>query len=138
VLAVEAQARWEGTVRRGYADAGDSAAEVRDAALLASLVTAEEFPAVHAAMQAGAFAPGEGGDPFVFGLERILDGVDAFVAGRAPVVDRVAVDALEALASRDQKYKEAVKARREVEKKLREARKRERELLKAAKERLSR
>lgn len=138
VLAVEAQARWEGGVLRGYAEAGDSAADVRDAALLASLVTAEEFPAVHAAMQSGAFAPGAGGDPFVFGLERVLDGVEAFLAGRAPAVVPVTPDALEEAASRDQKYREAVKARREVEKKLREARKRERELLKAAKERLSR
>ena len=138
VLAVEAQSRWEATVRRGYAEAGDSAADARDAALLSSLVTAEEFPEVFAAMQSGAFAPGAAGDPFVFGLERVLDGVEAFLAGRSPVVVPATVDPLEQAASRDQRYKEAVKARREAEKRLREARKRERELLKAAKERLAR
>ncbi|MEO6115874.1 MAG: TetR/AcrR family transcriptional regulator [Pseudolysinimonas sp.] len=136
VLAVEAQSRWEATVRRGYAEAGDSAADARDAALLASLVTAEEFPQVFAAMHSGAFVPGAGGDPFVFGLERVLDGVEAYLAGRSPIAPP-AIDPLDKEAERDTRYKEAVKARREAEKKVREARKRERELLKAAKERLS-
>lgn len=136
VLAVEAQSRWEATVRRGYAEAGDSAADARDAALLAALVTAEEFPQVFAAMHSGAFVPGAGSDPFVFGLERVLDGVEAYLAGRSPIAPRAA-DPLDKEAERDTRYKEAVKARREAEKKVREARKRERELLKAAKERLS-
>ena len=141
VLAVEAQARWEATVRRGYAsgagDSGVDSAEARDAALLASLITPEQFPAVAAAMQAGAFTPGAGGDPFVFGLERVLDGIEAYLGGRSPAAPPVA-DPLEKEAERDPRYKEAVKARREAEKKVREARKRERELLKAAKEKLSR
>jgi AcrR family transcriptional regulator len=137
VLAVQAQARWEGTARRGPGPDGDAAAETRDAALLASLVTAEEFPSIHGALAEGAFAPGH--DSFAFGLERILDGVEAYLDGRAaPSPAAPVVDDLDAEASRDQKYKEAVKARREVEKKLREARKRERELLRAARERLRR
>lgn len=143
VLAVEAQARWAGTIRRGYADAAAADPDARDAALLAELVTPEEFPEVAAVIRAGAFAPGGADpevldDPFAFGLERVLDGIDAFLAGRGGAVVPATVDALADAASKDPKYREAVKARREVEKKLREARKREAELLKAARERLDR
>jgi AcrR family transcriptional regulator len=143
VLAIEAQSRWAATIRRGYADAAVADPDSRDAAVLAALVTPEEFPEVAAAMRAGAFAPRGGDptvveDPFAFGLERVLDGVEAFLAGRTGTGSPVAVDALTDAASRDQKYREAVKSRREVEKKLREARKREAELLKAARERLAR
>ena len=137
VLAVEAQARWEATVRRGYAGGASDSPEARDAALLAALITPEQFPAVAAAMEAGAFTPGAGGDPFVFGLERVLDGIEAYLAGRSPAAPP-AVDPLEKEAARDTRYKEAVKARREAEKKVREARKKERELLKAAREKLTR
>ena len=144
VLAVQAQARWEGTARRGPGPNGDAAAEARDAALLASLVTETEFPSIHAALAEGVFAPGH--ESFAFGLERLLDGVDAYLTGRtagAPVAGTAAAadvtaDERDVEASRDQKYREAVKARREVEKKLREARKRERELLRAARDRLRR
>ena len=138
VLAVQAQSRWEATARRGPGPVGDAATETRDAALLASLVTREEFPALHAALQDGVFEAGAGRASFSFGLERVLDGVESYLARRSSVAVPVTVDALEVAASGDQKYKEAVKARREVEKKLREARKRERELLKAARERLAR
>jgi AcrR family transcriptional regulator len=137
VLAVEAQARWEATVRRGYASGASDSPEARDAALFATLITPEQFPAVAAAMEAGAFTPGAGGDPFVFGLERVLDGIEAYLGGRSPVAPP-AIDPLEKEAERDPRYKEAVKARREAEKKVREARKKERELLKAAKEKLNR
>src|SRR4051812_5732103 len=137
VLAVQAQARWEATARRGPGPTGDAASESRNAALLASLVTPEEFPAVYAALQEGVFGPGAGRSSFAFGLERVLDGVEAFLAGRSPGTAAPHADPLDELAVRDQKYKEAVKARREVEKKLREARKKERELLKAARDRLA-
>ena len=137
VLAVEAQVRWEATVRRSYAQTASDSPEARDAALLASLITPEQFPAVAAAMEAGAFTPGAGGDPFVFGLERVLDGIEAYLGGRSPAAPP-ATDPLEKEAERDPRYKEAVKARREVEKKVREARKRERELLRSAREKLRR
>ena len=141
VLAVEVQARWEATVRRGYSGGASDSPEARDAALLASLITREEFPAVAAAMEAGAFTPGAGGDPFVFGLERVLDGIEAYLrtpSATATPMPPPEIDPLDREAARDPRYKEAVKARREAEKKVREARKRERELLKAAKEKLAR
>ena len=136
VLAIQAQTRWEGAVRRGRGPAGDAEPGSRDGALLASLVTREEFPAVFDAMREGALTLESIDDPSTFGVDRVLDGVDAFLAGRSPVEHRPDADPLDAIAARDPKYKEAVKARREVEKKLREARKKERELLKAARDRL--
>jgi len=135
VLAVGAQARWEGAARRSRTDAATEGRDARDAALLASLVTPEEFPEVAAALRDGAFSPGQGADPFVFGLERVLDGVEMFLDGRSPAAP-TAIDPLDVEAGRDPRYKEAVKARREAEKKVRESRKRERELLRAAREKL--
>src|SRR3954468_5145154 len=106
VLAVQAQARWEATARRGPGPTGDAASESRNAALLASLVTQEEFPAVYAALQEGVFGPGAGRSSFAFGLERVLDGVEALLAGRSPVAPAPSADPLDELAARDQKYKE--------------------------------
>jgi AcrR family transcriptional regulator len=136
VLALLAQGRFEGLITRGYGESGE--VESRDIALMAQLVTPEEFPHVHAAYASGAFADEESEpDPFSFGRARVLDGVEAILDGRAtPVVEAVpAADPLDAVATRDPKVKEAVKARREAEKALREARKREREQLKNARER---
>ncbi len=133
-LAVEAQSRWRGVVLRN--EGGDERA-VNDVALLREFVTAEEFPEVSAALADGAFDPQAGGDPFAFGLERVLDGVEHYLATAPPTRPAPAV-AAEDPALRDPKVKEAAKARREVEKQLREARKREREALARAREALAR
>jgi len=146
VLALLAQGRFEGTVLRGYrtaaADAGGTIDDVgsRDNALMAQLVTAAEFPHVHAAFVAGAFAGDDQAaeDPFGFGFSRVLDGVEAALAGTivpGPAVRSESSDPLDREAARDPKVKDAVKARREAEKALREARKREREQLANARER---
>jgi len=51
--------------------------------LLARLADPERHPALHATISAGAFdEPDEPDDEFVFGLERILDGIDALVRAR--------------------------------------------------------
>ena len=59
---------------------------------LAQLVTEDRFPAVHAALRDGLFDVGDGdghsgGDDldgeFEFGLQRILDGIEAYMA-RSP------------------------------------------------------
>jgi AcrR family transcriptional regulator len=51
--------------------------------LLAQLTTPDDFPALHAALASEAFAQDdEPDDEFVFGLERVLDGVAALVAQR--------------------------------------------------------
>ena len=52
--------------------------------LLGQLTTPEDFPALHAALGSAVFAQDdEPDDEFVFGLERVLDGVAALVAQRA-------------------------------------------------------
>ena len=53
--------------------------------LLATLTDSDRFPALHAVLEAGVF---DRADPpekeFGFGLERILDGVEALISSRAP------------------------------------------------------
>jgi AcrR family transcriptional regulator len=55
--------------------------------LLARLTDAERFPALHAVIAAGVFDQGpddpDEPDEFVFGLERVLDGIGALVRARA-------------------------------------------------------
>jgi AcrR family transcriptional regulator len=49
--------------------------------LLASLTTADRFPAIHEAIASGAFEhPGDPDDDFDFGLERVLDGIAVLVS----------------------------------------------------------
>src|SRR4051812_31502077 len=98
VLAVQAQARWEATARRGPGPNGDAGSESRNAALLTSLVTREEFPAIYEALQEGVFGADAGRGSFAFGLERILDGVEVFLDGRSPAAPRpVPADPLDEL-----------------------------------------
>ena len=145
VLVVMGQTRWQGLVERSYAEAADAIGADADRidsdqeALMRRLITPEGFPSVARALAAGAFAPG-GGDPFEFGIERVLDGIEGYVAARAagaPAAEPAQFDDDDAL-RRDPKVKEAVKARREAEKQLREARKRERERMREARERMRR
>jgi AcrR family transcriptional regulator len=147
VLALIAQARWEGHVSRGYADAAAAAGATPDdlelaaTGILEQLVTPEEFPFVHAALRAGVFSPDAdpADNPFTFGQERVLDGVESYLASAPRVEGQTqAPDPLAHEVDRDPKVKDARKARREVEKQLREARKREREAARNARERLAR
>ena len=140
VLAVIAQVRFEGTVARGYLESSEGDADqiaLQGQAILEQLVTPTEFPLVHAALLEGAFSPVSDGNPFSFGLERLLDGIAVYLEGRSPAAPEPP-DPLDLAAERDPKVREARKARREVEKQLREAHKREREQIRNAKERLSR
>ncbi|MEO5922039.1 MAG: TetR/AcrR family transcriptional regulator [Pseudolysinimonas sp.] len=147
VLALIAQARWEANVSRGYAEAAMAAGstpddlEIAATGILEQLVTPEEFPFVHAALRAGVFSPDEDAsdNPFEFGRERVLDGVESYLAGAPKVeAERPPADPLAAEVERDPKVKDARKARREVEKHLREARKRERDAARNARERIAR
>ena len=52
--------------------------------LLAKLTDAQRFPALHAVIEAGVFdREDDPDDEFVFGLDRILDGIEALVRARA-------------------------------------------------------
>lgn len=143
-LMLLAQARWEGHLSRGQAAAeaveGAPSAELdgRRAALLGELVTAEQFPHLMPIITSGALGD-EGYDPFVFGADRLIEGLVDYARARADGMPPApAAPAPVDPAERDPKVREAVKARREAEKRLRDARTREREALKHARERLAR
>jgi AcrR family transcriptional regulator len=141
-LTVLAQTRWEGHIGRGYDEAAQDAGVSPDAldstivAVLTSLVTPEGFPDVSAALAAGALGPDDD-DAFVFGLERVLDGIERYVEARRSAPREAARRAPEEPPDvmRDRHVRDAEKARREAEKALRDARKREREAIKNARER---
>jgi len=145
MLAVMAQVRWQSTILRGYTQAAQAAGVTPDAidsrasGLLAQLITPEEFPEVHAALAEGVFSADNDADSIGFGLDRVLDGIEAYLATQPARHEAMPeVDPADYAAERDPKYREAVKERREVEKKLREARKRERERLREARDRARR
>ncbi|GAA1803109.1 TetR/AcrR family transcriptional regulator [Agromyces neolithicus] len=111
---------------------------------LAELVTPERFPYLSPLLAGGGYvaapgtAPDESDDDFVFGLARILDGIEHHVdrvGADAPPPERPAPLPPQVELPRDPKVREAAKARREAEKALREAQKREREAIKRAVER---
>jgi AcrR family transcriptional regulator len=69
----------------GIRASGSTADEMMSgyARLLARLTDAERFPALHAVLAAGVFdVADDPDDEFVFGLDRLLDGVDALVRAR--------------------------------------------------------
>jgi AcrR family transcriptional regulator len=139
-LAVMAQTRWRGSIERGYRDAARAAGMSEDAIdstaaeMLGDLITGEEFPYLKVLLDDGAFAPGPD-DPFAFGLDRVLDGIERYIATQP--ADRVRAGWADPdPTDRDQRVREAAKGVREAEKNLREARKRERQARAAAREKL--
>jgi AcrR family transcriptional regulator len=136
VLLLSGHARWEAQIARGVGatTAGTATGSLPDA-VLASLITAEQFPFLRPAIEAGAFSAE--GNPFEFGLSRILDGLDQHMAelaaGRTPVPP-APVDPGREFA-RDERVKKARQQVRDAESKLRDARKKEREAVAKARER---
>jgi AcrR family transcriptional regulator len=147
VLVVMGQCRWQGLVERSYVEAardagGDlQAVETGMEAMMRYFITPESFPWIAEAVEGGAFGM-NGPDPFAYGIERVLDGIEGYVAARAdgappPEPAPAVPEGAEAL-MRDPKVKEAVRMRREAERQLRDARKRERERMREAYERARR
>jgi AcrR family transcriptional regulator len=145
LLIVTGAARWTGIVLASYVrlerERGMGEHEITryEDALFRSLITADAFPALRAAIDAGAFL--DESDPFSFGLERSLDGVaayiDAVADGRRP--ERAPWQGLDdAEISDDKRYREAQKAVRDAEKALRDAHKLQRQAAREARERRSR
>lgn len=128
LLIVTGAARWAGIVLASYArlerDRGMAESELTqyEDAMFRSLITADAYPALREAIDAGAFL--DESDPFAFGLERSLDGVadyiDAVADGRRP--PRAPWQGLDdAEIADDKRYREAQKAVRDAEKSLRDA-----------------
>ena len=148
VLLVTGHARWTGTVLAGYARAQDASglmdAEVakREDALYRELISADAYPDLRAAIDAGVFL--DDTDPFAFGLRRSLDGVAAYIEARraGAAAEPPAALAVHAADDRDiasdRRYREARKRVREAEKLLREARRAERQAAREARERTGR
>ncbi|WP_309065853.1 TetR/AcrR family transcriptional regulator [Microbacterium sp.] len=145
-LALMGHARWYGTVMAGYSEQarsrGLSADEVSaaEAALFDRVISADEYPALRRAIEAGVFTAPD--DPFRFAAERILDGVELYIAGlergepHAAATDWADVESSEVAA--DRKVRETRKTLREAEKALRAARKLERQAVREAVERAGR
>jgi AcrR family transcriptional regulator len=84
ILLVSGYVRNEATVAADVAAAAGGA-EIMPAyaAALGRVVDPERFPALHTALQSEAFARDDDPDEeFVFGLERVLDGIEMLVSGR--------------------------------------------------------
>jgi AcrR family transcriptional regulator len=136
VLLLSGHSRWEAQIARGVgATTAEAATGSLPAAVLASLITAEQFPFLQPAIEAGALSAE--GNPFEFGLSRILDGLDQHMtelaAGRTPIPS-TPVDPGKEFA-RDERVKKARQQVRDAESKLRDARKKEREAVAKARER---
>jgi AcrR family transcriptional regulator len=136
VLLLSGHSRWEAQIARGVgATTAETATGSLPDAVLASLVTAEQFPFLRPAIEAGALSAE--GNPFEFGLSRILDGLDQHMtelaAGRTPVPP-APVDPGKEFA-RHERVKKARQQVRDAESKLRDARKKEREAVAKARER---
>ncbi|MFB8388419.1 TetR/AcrR family transcriptional regulator [Microbacterium sp. NPDC055910] len=145
LLLVTGHARWAGTVIAGYLrrqneiGVDGDAITAKEDALYRVLITADAYPSLREAIDAGVFL--DDSDPFGFGLERSLDGLEAHIAavaaGDAP--ERAAwVGVDDADIEGDKKFRDARKAARDAEKALRDARKLERQVARDARERVAR
>jgi len=141
ILLLTGQLRWQSTIERSYevaaGEGGIDPQAIDDgrSAILDAFVTAEEYPALRRAVDAGVFREGE--DPFAFGLERVLDGVADYIAKRADVGRPAAPPRMQepAEVAGDRRVRETRKSVREAEKRLRDARKAERQAIREARER---
>jgi AcrR family transcriptional regulator len=127
MLLVSGQSRWEAGIARGY----DGSTDI-DSEQLAALLTPEEFPYLYPAVLAGAF---DSGNPFDFGVSRVLDGLERYMediaAGRPAATSVPAAPEF----PKDESVKKARSAIRDAETRLRDAHKREREAIAKARER---
>lgn len=142
MLLVTGTAHWAGSVLAGYArvqreqNLDDQAIARNEDAMFRALITADAYPDLRAAIEAGAFL--DESDPFSFALARGLDGVGDYIAAvesgrREKREEWVRPD--DADIAEDKKFREASKAVREAEKALRNARKLERQAAREARDR---
>lgn len=146
ILGLSGHARWCGSVLAGYArrmretGAGDAEVTAQEDGLYRSLISADAYPSLRAAIDAGVFL--DDADPFAFGFARFLDGVAAYVSGldaggeHEPGTPWV-TDPDSRLAA-DKRFREAQKGVRTAERALRDARRHARQTAREAAERLGR
>ena len=145
MLLVTGTAHWAGTVLAAYARVereqglrDDEIARKEDA-LFRALITADAYPELRAAIEAGAFL--DDSDPFSFALARGLDGVGQYIAalgqGARPPRASWFVPG-DADVADDKRFREAQRGVRAAEKALRDARKVERQVAREVRERGSR
>ncbi|HKP08000.1 MAG TPA: TetR/AcrR family transcriptional regulator [Microbacterium sp.] len=145
MLLVTGTAHWAGTILAGYARVerergldGDAISRSEDA-MFRTLITADAYPDLRAAIEAGAFL--DDSDPFSFALARGLEGVSDYISAtpdghREKPQSWVVPD--DADIADDKKFREARKAVRDAEKALRDAHKLERQAAREARERRAR
>jgi len=146
VLAVTGAARWQGMVHAGYdaaaRESGRSDAEVArdESRLYERVIDADEYPLLRELIDAGVFVSDS--DPFRFGFERTLDGVEAYIQGRTTEAQPAAPTELDLDVADDKRYRAAARATaaaekdvRAAEKALRQARRAQSQALRDARER---
>lgn len=145
MTAITGQSRWAGSVIAGYRRAqadqgvGDAEFALREDALFRALISADAYPALRAATDAGVFL--DETDPFAFGFGVFLDGVAQYLAAIAegrPAATAPWVESDDSDLVGDKKYREARKAVQAAEKALRDAHKLERQAAREARERAER
>ncbi len=145
MLLVTGAARWAGIVLAGYArverDEGLAGLDIarREDALYRLLITADAYPELRTAIEAGVFL--DESDPFAFGLARSLDGVAAYLAAAAAGqhdAPRPWAGLDDGDIADDKRVREARKRVRDAERALREAHRHERQAVREARERTDR
>jgi AcrR family transcriptional regulator len=123
VLMISGLSRWQAVIDRATASGEQLEAEQF---VFGELVTPMRYPALSLALREGGLSDDEADDPFVFALERALDGLERSVGSRehpsgpAPASDETPATG-EHDYPRDARLKEATRARREAEARVREA-----------------
>ncbi|MBW9121292.1 TetR/AcrR family transcriptional regulator C-terminal domain-containing protein [Microbacterium trichothecenolyticum] len=145
MLLVTGTAHWAGTVLAGYARVerergvdGEAISRSEDA-MFRTLITADAYPQLRAAIEAGAFL--DDSDPFSFALARGLEGVSDYIAATADgrrERPRPWVVPDDADIADDKRFREARKAVREAEKALRDAHRLQRQAAREARDRRAR
>lgn len=129
VLMLSGLSRWQSMIARSLRGNDSSAAEQ---AVFTELVTPERYPALTQALAAGGMSDDPDDDPFRFGLERALDGLERAVGSADHPVEEVSDVSDELDYPRNARLKATTRARREAEVKLRDLRRKELELIAAA------
>ena len=145
MLLITGHARWAGMVFAGYArierEAGLTDQDIarREDATFRQLISGDAYPALRAAIDAGAFL--DATDPFSFNLARSLDGLEAYialVAGGESEKQQAWPKPDDAGIADDKRFREARRSVRDAERALRDARRAERQAAREAYERRSR